>query len=159
MNPNQLYHCNHIEKGVIFLRIRGEIVKPWTNGKRGHVSTTHLKLLMLVEGSYCWEVVGGRTVSPFPHAHSTSRLLSSRRQENHDGIYSIVLLILMHRILPGFYSRSELGAVFCHPQFPCEGPFTFFCCVYVFLTNLWLVYMFFPCPAENLDFLFHLRTM
>ena len=32
------------------------------------------KLLILVEGSYCWEVVGGRTVSPCPHVHSTSRL-------------------------------------------------------------------------------------
>ena len=50
---------------------------------------------------------------------------------------------LMHRILPGFYSRSELGAVFFHPRFPCEGLFTFFllcvcfpyrfvACVYVF---------------------------
>ena len=33
---------------------------------------------------------------------------------------------LTHRILPGFYSRSELGAMFFHPRFPYEGPFTFF---------------------------------
>ena len=38
------------------------------------VSTTHLKPLLLVGGSYCWEVVGGRTVIPCPHAHSSSRL-------------------------------------------------------------------------------------
>ena len=35
----------------------------------------HIKTFCwLVEGSYCWEVVCGRTASPFPHAHSTSRL-------------------------------------------------------------------------------------
>ena len=72
---------------------------------------------------------------------------------------TVVLFILTHRILPGFDSHSKLGAVFCHTRFPCEGPFTFFCCVYVFLTDLWPVYMFSPCPAENLAFLFHLRTM
>ena len=72
---------------------------------------------------------------------------------------TIVLFILTHRILPSFYSRSELGAMFFHPRFPCEGPFTFFCHVYAFLTDLWLVYMFIPSPAENLAFLFHLRTM
>lgn len=76
------------------------------------------KLLMLVEGSYCWKVVGGRTISPCPHAHSTSRLLSTRRQENHKRGFTPFLFILTHMILPGFYSRSELGAVFFHPRFP-----------------------------------------
>ena len=90
------------------------------------------------------------SILPHPHAPIGIRycFLHTGRQPP----YSIVLLILTHRILLGFYSRSELGAVFFHPQFPCEGPFPFFCYVYVFLTDLWLVYMFFPCPTENLDF-------
>ena len=61
--------------------------------------------------------------------------------------YSIVLLILMHMILLGFYSRSELGAVFCHPWFPCEGPFYVFllcvCCPYQFVANVYV----FPLPS------------
>ena len=183
MNPNQLCHCNHIEKGMIFLRIRGEIVKPWTNGKNSHVSTTHLKLLMLVEGSYCWEVVGvGLSVlahMPTPPADFPS----SCRHENHEGIHSIlvhphtpigihyrflhtgrqlpssiVLLILMHRILPGFYSCSEPGAVFCHPRFPCEGPFMFFSYVYVFLTDCGLCICY-PLPSWEPGFSFHLQTV
>ena len=36
--------------------------------------TTTLKVMLIIWGSYCWGVECGRTISPFPHAHSTSRL-------------------------------------------------------------------------------------
>ena len=39
-----------------------------------HQSTTTLKLLLISWDSYCWVVVSGRTISPCPHAHSTSGL-------------------------------------------------------------------------------------
>ena len=70
MNPNQLCQCNHNEKGMVFLRIRGGIVKPWAYGENPCVNhplnTSVVSWGQLLLGSGGWQV--------FPHAHSTSRL-------------------------------------------------------------------------------------
>ena len=39
MNPNQLCHCNHIEKGMIFLRIGGGMSNLEPMGKNPCVTT------------------------------------------------------------------------------------------------------------------------
>ena len=61
--------------------------------------TTTLKGLLISWGSYCWGVECGRTVSPFPHAHSTSNLTLTMagkplphhsRQILHDSICSTI---------------------------------------------------------------------
>ena len=88
MNPTSYAHCNHNEKGMIFPRIRGGLLNFEPMGKI-HVSaikpfwlahlplsypTTTIKSSDVSWGSYGWGVDCGRTVSPFPHAHSTSIL-------------------------------------------------------------------------------------
>ena len=85
------------------------------------MSTTHLKLLLLVGGSYGWEVVGGRTFSPFPQVHSTSGLILLRGKGKHQGT-----LPLSHS--PWFCSSSRTGWMQRHflLTFSCTGFFIIF---------------------------------
>ena len=75
-----------------------------------HQSTTTLKILLISWDSYCWVVPCGRTVSPCPHAHSTSRLIPSRREQGRRMVpLSILPFDLAHpHVDGGFFSRSHL---------------------------------------------------
>ena len=89
MNPTNYVHCNHIEKGMNFLRIgRGNyqtlslwgksmcrmLIPFWLAHLPLSYPTTTIKSSVVSWGSYGWGVECGRIASPYPHAHSTSRL-------------------------------------------------------------------------------------
>ena len=71
------------------------------------LSNYHLKCFVVSQGSYCQGVECGRTVSPFSHAHSTSRLtltqagkpLRPSLQSHHDYRGTLPLAISPHSSL------------------------------------------------------------
>ena len=151
---------------MIFLRIRGgdyQTLNPW--GKI-HVSVVkpclicpsflflsnyHFNALQSSWGSYGWGVECGRTVSPFPHAHSTSRLTltfwknhhhhHSRRNpyslHSHDYTILSILYLSSRRDSSMLNSHAQASFLFgltqragssvLHPRFSLVNkPFTFY---------------------------------
>ena len=130
---------------MIFLRIRRGIYLTFGPIGQSHMSigepinqsTTKLNSLELVGGSYglgkcfAWEVVCGRTVSPYPHTHSTRDLFlftcaCFNFSHSHGGK---VVLLLTHKFWH-FSSRRELG------EWP--YPHDFVVCVFLFMLWVWV---------------------
>ena len=66
--------------------------------------TTTLNVLLISWGSYCWGVECGRTISPFPHAHSTSKSNPTLGRKN-DYTHHSTLSTTTLSTLPHFPTR------------------------------------------------------
>ena len=140
-----------------------------------HHSNTKLKLLLTSWDSYCWAVVCGRTVSPCPHAHSTSGLSLHVGKEANNSILPFLhfffpskhkdgrslllthrlgfcIILLTHRL--GFFiisSCSKLGSRFLPSTiFPVKAPFTISVVGVCFHTNFVVWVYVFPAQDETL---------
>ena len=81
-----------------------------------HQSTTTLKPSIVSWGSYCWAVVCGRTASPCPHAHSTSRLFHFT-WAGKTGCHSSSILVHPHAERVVLSSpHAQVGILHCFPH-------------------------------------------
>ena len=157
MNPNQLCQCNHIEKGMIFPRIRGGIIKLWTYGEipcvNHPLNTSTVSWGKLLLGSGGWQV--------FPHAHSTNRLhhFTWARDSWTLPLSPSFWRIFTQRETLSSSSRTGFFLVFSFTQRTRGVASGHDNCVHVLLTDLWSAYMFSPVQEWESNFLFRFGTM
>ena len=166
-----------IMKRELIPKDKGGIAKPWAFGGESHVSAVepiwlsptflsyspflvlssncHIKGSAISWGSYCWGVECGRTISPCPHPHSTSRLTLTLVGKTTTPSWHAIFPILSTTTwtLPLSHSPKLV-----HPH--TDKPFTLGrWCVCVFPYRFGVRCMCFPYPAEDLTFLLDFQAV